>query len=43
MFVGLKLAFIKYRSRHHHHSLMRPINPFNDFALQGVLLGLLIF
>jgi hypothetical protein len=43
MFVGLKLAFIKYRSRHHHHCLMRAINPFNDLSLQVVLSGLLIF
>lgn len=43
MFVGLKLAFIKYRSGHHHHSLMRAIDSFNDSTLQVVLSGLLIF
>lgn len=42
MFEGLKLAFIKYRSRHHQHSLMKAIHPFNDSSFQVVLSGLLI-
>lgn len=42
MFEELKLAFIKYRSRHHQHSLMKLINPFKDSSLQVVLSGLLI-